>query len=115
ECDRADSPLGEKLRDALPAPRCLELLSALLGLEIFIRHQREAFLERKLLGSGSHQEHMPRFLHDATCEIDRISDVAYAGNRTSPLTFAIHDRGIQFGCTIMGQSRSTPRIEERVI
>src|SRR5579872_1951964 len=105
----------DQLRNVLAALLELELLDALGGSEVAIRHQREAFLERELFGPGADQQHVPRLLHDAAGEVDGISHVPYRSHGAGAHLPAVHDGSIELGRAVAGECRAMAGIEERVV
>ena len=58
---------------------------------------------------------MGRFIHDKTGERDGVFDSDESGHRSASPFRAIHDAGFHLNGSILGEGRSTARVEEGIV
>jgi len=88
---------------------------ALLGAEVLARHERHTLLQRKVLGSIGHQQHVRALLHHQPRELDGILHVPHGRHRTGTGAGAAHDGRIELGIAVLVEHRTAPGIELRII
>src|SRR5688572_9152340 len=83
--------------------------------KVFVRDQRETFLQRELLRAFAHEQYVARFLHHPPCELDGVSDVFETRHCARGKGAAVHDRGIELGPSAASEHCSATRIEEWIV
>jgi len=95
--------------------RLLQLLPALVGAEVGRIHQGNALAAGERLGALPDHHHVRRMLHHRFGEQDRIAHALHAGHGTGLERGAIHQRGIQFIATVVGEYRPFAGIEGGIV
>ena len=75
----------------------------------------EAFFERELLRPRAHQQHVPRLLHHAPRQIDRILHVPHRRDGACALLLPVHHRGIELRPAVARERRATTGVEQRIV
>ena len=118
QCDRADRAIFEvhvEMLGARARAQLLELAAALGGLEIFGRLLRQALLARELVGALAAEEDVRALLHHPAGEADRVARRCDTGDRAGVAVAAVHDRGVHLDAPVIGEDRTAPRVEMRIV
>src|SRR5690606_30021780 len=90
----------------------LPLFDSAFGAEIFVVDEFQFLFARENLGAFADQENVRRFLHDFAGERNRISDVFYGGDGAGILVAAVHDGGVEFSGSFIGEDGTATGVEK---
>ena len=93
----------------------LQLPPAFLGREPVGIDQVDPLFAREFLRPGPREQDVRAVFHHRARQPHRIADVGDARHRTGPARRPVHDRGVQFVDPVIGEHRSAPGVEQRIV
>ena len=112
---RAHMRNRQRRQCGVAAADALELLPALGGVKVALRHQCHAAAQGEFLGARAMQHDELRMLHDGARQFDWVSDAGHAAHGSRLQSAAVHDCRIQFIVPVEREHGPAAGVEQRII